>query len=110
MFLIAVKNEEIRNILKGMHSNKLCLSDIQSRTLLPNFNTTYFARNSQPINARLVLEYNSTGSPRQVIERFEERFPDCQPPCTRTILRNFVFDTWEQPKLKYLKVWKTTNR
>ncbi|CAB4013011.1 Hypothetical predicted protein [Paramuricea clavata] len=38
----------------------------------------------------LVLEYNKTRSPGRVIERFEERFPDRQPPCTRTILRNFA--------------------
>ena len=38
----------------------------------------------------MVLECNSTGSPQRVIERFEERFSDRQPPHTRTILRNFV--------------------
>ena len=36
----------------------------------------------------MVLEYNSTGSPELVIERFEERFQDRQPPCTKTVLRN----------------------
>ena len=38
----------------------------------------------------MVLECNSTGSLQRVIERFEEIFPDRQPPHTRTILRNFV--------------------
>ena len=38
----------------------------------------------------MVLEYNLTGFPERLIERFEERFPGRQPPCTRTILRNFM--------------------
>ena len=50
----------------------------------------------------MVLEYNSTGSPERVIERFEERFPERQLPCTRTILRNFA-NTWDQPKTEVLK-------
>ncbi|CAB4007186.1 Hypothetical predicted protein [Paramuricea clavata] len=37
----------------------------------------------------VLLEYNKTRSPGRVIERFEERFLDRQPPCARTILRNF---------------------
>ena len=38
----------------------------------------------------MVLEYNLTGFPERLIGRFEERFPGRQPPCTRTILRNFM--------------------
>ena len=52
----------------------------------------------------MVLEYNSTGFPERVIERFEERFPDRQPPCMyQDDSEEFceVFDTWNQQKLKY---------
>ena len=38
----------------------------------------------------MVLEYNSTGFPERVIQRFEERLSDRQHACTRTILRNFA--------------------
>ena len=89
--MIAVKNEEMPKVLKGMHSNKLCFAKYSK-----SFTTAKFQHKmvGVPFTTKertfMVIEYNSPGSPERVIERFEKRFPDRQPPCTRTILRNFA--------------------
>ena len=85
MFVIAVK--KLRNP-KYIERNAF------EQTLFVNYSTQHNMVGVQLTTEQRTLtvaEYNSTGSPERVTERFEERFPDRQPPCTtRMILRNFA--------------------
>ena len=59
----------IPSVLKGMHSNKLCLSNIQSRTLATAKSQQNMVGVQITTEQRMcmALEHNSIGSPERVI-------------------------------------------
>ena len=58
----------IPSVLKGMHSNKLCLSNIQSRNTTAKFQQNMIGvQITTEQRMPMVLEHNSIGSPERVI-------------------------------------------